>query len=50
VHTLSATEMVDICMCVDVTLILTRVKNNNDDDKRTVTTEHTGTTDNRPTV
>jgi len=39
---LSAREMVDNCMCVDVTLTLTRVKKNHDD-KRTVTTEHTGT-------
>jgi len=36
-------------MCVDVTLILTRVKRHHDD-KCTVATEHTGTTDNRPTV
>ena len=28
---ISAGEMVDICMCVDVTLILTRVKKNHDD-------------------
>jgi len=41
--------MVDICVCVNVTLILTPVKKNHDD-KRTVTTEHTDTTDNRPTV
>jgi len=45
----SAGETVDICMCVDVTLILTRVKRHHDD-KCTVATEHTGTTDNRPTV
>ena len=40
---ISAREMVDICMCVVITLILTRARKNHDD-KCSVTTEHTGTT------